>query len=89
MRLRADVWLKNVAPSNELRKWFQHDPSKWSRFKERYFAELERNPEGVARLTDAVEKGAITLLYSAKDSNFNQAVALKEYLSARLKTRHP
>ena len=85
-RLRADVWLKNVAPSTELRNWFKHDPSRWKRFKERYFFELDRNIEGVATLIAAVEKGPATLLYSAKDTECNQAVALKEYLSARLET---
>ncbi len=85
-RLRADVWLKGVAPSTELRNWFKHDPSRWKGFKERYFSELDRNPEGVATLIAAVKKGLATLLYSAKDTKCNQAVALKEYLSARLET---
>lgn len=86
-RLRADSWLKNAAPSTELRKWFKHDPSKWDGFKDRYFLELDQNPEGVATLIDAVKKGTVTLLYSAQDTKFNQAAALKEYLSTRLKSR--
>lgn len=86
-RLRADVWLKSVAPSTELRNWFKHDPSRWNRFKKRYFFELDQNSEGVRMLIDALEKGPVTLLYSAKNDRFNQAVALKEYLSAHLKTR--
>lgn len=86
-RLRADLWLKSAAPSNELRIWFQHDPAKWIGFKQRYFSELDGNPEGMAMLIDAAEKGAVTLLFSAKDSRHNQAVALKEYLSTRLKNR--
>jgi uncharacterized protein YeaO (DUF488 family) len=82
-RIRADLWLKSVAPSTALRNWFKHDRSRWNRFKERYFSELEQNPEGVDKLMDAVKNGPVTLLYSAKDATYNQAVALKEYLSAR------
>ena len=82
-RLQADLWLKSVAPSTALRNWFGHDPSKWNAFKKRYFLELDQNPEGVDRLMDAVKNGSVTLLYSAKDATCNQAVALKEYLSAR------
>ncbi|MGB7948017.1 MAG: DUF488 domain-containing protein [Candidatus Binatia bacterium] len=84
-RLRADLWLKSVAPSTALRNWFKHDRSRWNRFKERYFFELEQNPEGMDRLVDAVKNGPVTLLYSAKETRYNQAVALKEYLSARLR----
>ena len=83
-RLGADVWLKSVAPSTDLRNWFKHDPAKWKGFKKRYFLELDQNPEGVATLIAAIKKGLVTLLYSAKDTDCNQAVALKEYLSARL-----
>jgi uncharacterized protein YeaO (DUF488 family) len=81
-RLRADVWLKTVAPSTALRKWFGHDPSKWNAFRERYFFELDQNPEGVERLMQAIKNGPVTLLYSARDATCNQAVALKEFLSA-------
>jgi len=83
-RLGADVWLKSVAPSTELRNWFKHDPSKWKGFKARYFMELDQNPAGLATLIDVVQKRVVTLLYSARDNEHNQAVALKEYLSARL-----
>jgi len=85
-RLRADVWLESVAPSTELRNWFKHDPSKWNGFKKRYFMELDRNPQGLEALIAAVKKGNVTLLYSAKDTQCNQAVGLKEYLSLRLAT---
>jgi uncharacterized protein YeaO (DUF488 family) len=85
-RLSADFWLKSVAPSTELRNWFKHDRLKWKGFKKRYFLELDQNPEELATLIAAVKKGHITLLYSAKDTNCNQAVALKEYLSSRLAT---
>ena len=82
-RLQADVWQKNMAPSTELRNWFKHDPSKWKGFKARYFLELDHNLEEVKKLIAAVKKGPVTLLYSAKDSDHNQAMALKEYLSSR------
>ena len=85
-RLRADVWLKSVAPSTELRNWFKHDPSKWKGFKKRYFMELDRNPQGLEALIAAVKKGNVTLLYSAKDTQCNQAVGLKEYLALWLAT---
>ena len=85
-RLQADVWLKRVAPSTELRKWFDHDPAKWDEFRHRYFLELDRNPQGLAELMHALESGHVTLLYSARNNEQNHAVALKEYLSAH---RHP
>ncbi|ABW01137.1 DUF488 domain-containing protein [Caldivirga maquilingensis] len=76
---KVDLWLKDVAPSDELRRWFNHDPSKWIEFERRYFKELEGNPK-VAILKNMVKEGkTITLLYSAK-SQYNNAVALKEYL---------
>ena len=86
-RLRADLWLKSVAPSMGLRKWFNHDPARWDGFKKRYFAELDQNPEDVTTLIDAVNNGTVTLLFSAKDGERNQAIALKEYLSERLGIR--
>ncbi len=86
-RLRADIWLKTIAPSTELRNWFKHDPSKWNGFKKRYFFELDRNPEEVELIIAAVKKSNVTLLYSAKDTNHNQAIALKEYLSVQQTTK--
>ncbi len=85
-RLRADIWLKTVAPTTELRNWFNHDPSKWNGFKKRYFLELDRNLEEVGPLIAAAKQGHVTLLYSAKDKDHNQAIALKEYLSTHLTT---
>lgn len=81
--VKADEWLKDVAPSNELRKWFGHDPDKWQEFKKRYRAELKVQEEAVQSLLDAAGKSVVTLLYSAKDEEHNQAVALKEYLQAQ------
>lgn len=82
------AWVKDVAPSDALRKWFGHEPAKWEAFRERYFAELDANPEGVAALRAAlVPKGRNTLLFGARDEAHNNAVALCEYLRARRKTR--
>lgn len=74
------LWLKEIAPSNDLRKWFHHEEHKWEEFKQHYFAELDQNPEAVEKLLAEAEKGRVTLLYSAKDEKDNQAVALREYL---------
>jgi uncharacterized protein YeaO (DUF488 family) len=78
-RAAVDLWLKEVAPSNELRKWFSHDPAKWPEFKTRYRAELKQNPEAVAELKHAA-KGTTTLLFGAKDEDHNEAIVLKEFL---------
>jgi uncharacterized protein YeaO (DUF488 family) len=75
----VDLWLKEVAPSNDLRKWFAHDPAKWPEFKTRYRAELKQNSEAVAELK-AATKGNTTLLYGAKDEEHNEAVVLQELL---------
>lgn len=79
-------WAKSIAPSNELRKWYQHDHDKWDEFSKRYFAELDANPQGVDVLRDAMSKGsdknaAITFVYSSKETNFNNATALIKYLN--------
>jgi uncharacterized protein YeaO (DUF488 family) len=77
---RVDLWLKEVAPSSQLRKWFGHEPSRWISFRQRYHAELEANPEPVQRLRQLAGKGRVTLLYSAHDEAHNQARALLDYL---------
>ena len=81
--LHMDGWLKEVAPSGALRRWFGHDPVKWKEFKSRYFAELSNKPEALRLLLDAARKGDVTLLYSAHDVVHNNALALKEYLEER------
>ncbi len=78
--LKLDGWIKDVAPSSELRRWFGHDPQKWAEFRKRYFAELDKKPEAWRPLLDAGRKGTVTLVYSAQDSQHNNAVALTEYL---------
>ncbi len=76
----VDLWMKEIAPSNELRKWFNHEDVKWSEFRERYFAELDNKREVVKALLGVTKGGDITLLFSARNSEHNNAVALKEYL---------
>ncbi len=82
--LPLSEWLKDVAPSTELRQWFGHDPDKWREFKTRYFAELRQHPDAVASLLAAARRGTITLIYSAHDEEHNAAVALREYLNRRV-----
>jgi uncharacterized protein YeaO (DUF488 family) len=79
-QVRADLWLKDVAPSTALRKWFGHDRQKWEEFKRRYISELEVQPEAVERLLVAAAKTRLTLLFSARDAEYNQAAALRDYL---------
>jgi len=81
--LHMDAWLKDVAPSDALRRWFGHDPAKWMEFRVRYFAELDAGPEAIQPIVEASRHGDVTLLYSARDTEHNNAAALKEYLSKR------
>ncbi len=78
-------WDRDVAPSNELRKEFGHDHSRWEEFKARYFAELDANPEPVKRLAGEARKGKVTLLFAARDTERNNAVALREYLKKHVR----
>lgn len=73
-------WLKDVAPSAELRKWFHHDPGRWNEFRRRYFAELKHRKDRLFPILEAARKGTVTLLYSSHDSEHNNAVALGEFL---------
>ena len=82
--LGSGTWLPDVGPSHELRKWYAHDPQKWDEFRRRYFAELDGHPEAWQRLGDAAAAGDVTLLYSSRDTEHNNAVALREYLLSRL-----
>jgi uncharacterized protein YeaO (DUF488 family) len=83
--LRMDGWVKDAAPSTKLRKWFGHDPKKWEEFKRRYRKELDANPEGVRQILEAMRKGDVTLIYSSRDAEHNNAVALEQYLEERSK----
>lgn len=78
--LGADDWIKEVAPSNELRKWFGHDPALYDEFRRRYRAQLDANPQAVGRCLEWCRKGPVRLLYGAKDEEHNQAVVLRDYL---------
>ncbi len=80
----VDLWLKEIAPSTELRKWFGHDPEKWAEFKKRYHAELRKNPDAVAQLRAQAKKGKVTLLYGAKDEEHNEAVVLASWIEKHL-----
>lgn len=79
------IWLKDIAPSSELRRWYGHDPDKWAAFKERYAKELGTQPEQLAQILDKLAVGAVTLLYGSKEERLNNAVALQEYLGTIIK----
>ena len=78
--LPISAWLKDVAPSTELRQWFSHDPAKWAEFRRRYFAELASNPEAWRPIIEAARDKTVTLIYSSHDTEHNNAIALKEFL---------
>ncbi len=88
-QLHIDDWLKDLAPSDELRRWFGHDPKKWQEFRQRYHAELEGKQAVVDRLLSAERKGNVTLLFGAHDTEHNNAVALRDYLQEGRGGKHP
>jgi uncharacterized protein YeaO (DUF488 family) len=75
-----DQWVKEIAPSTALRKWFGHDPARWQEFRSRYAAELRQHPEQLTRLRALAKQGPITLVFSARDERHNDAVALRGVL---------
>ena len=81
--LSIEAWLKELGPSHELRKWFGHDPARWAEFKKRYFKELARKEDLWRPFCSSVRKHTVTLVYSARDEEHNQAVALREFLESR------
>ena len=83
-----DHWLKEVAPSDALRRWFDHDPEKWDTFCRRYRAELDEKGEAIEILREAAGRGTLTLVYAAKDRAHNNAVALKQYLESTRDSTH-
>ena len=88
--VKVRSWIKAVSPSNELRHWFGHEPAKWKEFQRRFFAELDQKPETWQPLLEAAREGDITLVFSARDEEHNNAVALKSYLEKRrLKAKTP
>ncbi len=78
--LGVNAWMKVLAPSTELRKWFGHDPDRWDEFRTRYFKELEAQADQVSALIESAGKRTILLIYGAKDEEHNQAVALKQWI---------
>lgn len=83
-RLQLDAWLKELAPSDELRRWYGHDPAKWDEFRRRYFSELAARDGAVAELLGMIGEDGATLLFAARDRQRNNAVALRDYLQERL-----
>jgi len=81
-KARVDEWMRDIAPSDSLRKWFGHDPEKWPEFEKRYFKELARNKDMVQRLVERSKKEKVTILFGAKDEEHNQAVAIKDYVES-------
>lgn len=79
--LKLHAWMKGIAPSTVLRKWFAHDPEKWTAFKKKYRAELQSAKKELAELRSLSKKHTVTLVYGAKDETHNQAVALREFLA--------
>ncbi len=84
---KIDFWAKAVAPSNDLRRWYRHEPAKWREFRRRYFAELDANPDGVAELRSQLGRGTVTVLFGSKETRLNNATALCEYLTSRRPAR--
>lgn len=79
-KAKLDLWLKEIAPSDQLRKWYSHDPKKWAEFRKRYFKDLGTKREMVNQIVQNMNEGDVTLLYSSKEEKLNNAVALKEYI---------
>lgn len=80
-RAALDLWMKDVAPSTELRRWFAHDPKRWAEFQTRYRAELKEHASDLAELKSRARKGTVTLLFGARDVEHNEAVVLQKYLA--------
>jgi uncharacterized protein YeaO (DUF488 family) len=79
-----DQWLKEIAPSNELRKWYSHDPSKWSEFKRRYWIELDAKKDVLLNIAKQAKEGKVTFVFGSKEEKLNNAAALKEYIESQL-----
>lgn len=79
----VDLWLKEIAPSTELRKWFNHDPEKWKDFQKKYTAELKKNIEPVTILKEKIKKGPVTIVYGARDQEHNEAQVILDYISGK------
>jgi uncharacterized protein YeaO (DUF488 family) len=86
-QLKLDAWLKDVAPSVSLRRWFGHDPLKWNEFQNKYRAELSENPDAWKPILEAAKRGRVTLLYSSRDTEHNNALVLRSFLEEQLGKR--
>ncbi|QJD31280.1 DUF488 family protein [Methylococcus geothermalis] len=86
--LALSAWLKDLAPTTELRRWYGHDPGKWEEFRHRYCLQLDRSPEALQSLLQACAHGTVTLLYSARDTERNSAVVLRDFLERQLGSDH-
>ncbi len=84
---KVDLWVKDLAPSNELRKWYGHEPGKWNEFKKRYSQEMAGKDEDLNLIMDKAKTGTVTFLFSSKEEKLNNAQALKEFVEAKLKKR--
>ncbi|HEY8505868.1 MAG TPA: DUF488 domain-containing protein [Gemmataceae bacterium] len=82
-RAAVDLWLKDLAPSTELRKWYGHDPARWEEFRQRYRQELRQKKDAVRLLKQKGEEGTVTLVYAARDEQHSGALALKQFLEGR------
>ena len=85
VKAKVDLWLKDIAPSTELRKWFGHDPKKWRSFRGRYQTELKHHDDQLGLLKSKLKEGPVTLVYGARDQEHNEAVVLKQFLERRNK----
>lgn len=83
-KARVDLWLKDIAPSDALRKWYHHDPEKWVEFKRKYFSELKDKKEFLDLIQNKAKKETVTLLFGSKEEKFNNAQALKEYFQQKV-----
>jgi len=82
-KVKIDLWLKDLSPSSDLRKWFRHEPEKWPEFKRKYFSELKSKKDSLKLLAEKARNGKVTLVYGSKEERFNNAVALSEYVKKR------
>lgn len=83
-KAKVDLWLKDIAPSDDLRKWFAHEPEKWDEFRRRYFEELKYKKDSIDAIIEKARISEVTLLYAAKDEEHNNAAALKEYIETHI-----
>jgi len=86
--VKVDLWLKEIAPSKELRKWFGHDPDKWNEFRNKFFQELDQKKELIDQIIPKARECDVILLYGAKDEKHNNAVALKEYIETKIEMQN-